>query len=133
MSAKPPPLALIPSPRVKAAIGLRSKIVPKAPVPVIGKKAPPAMPSEIARIDWATPACSAVRASLATMNISDVLAVTTAAMSTPTTSTEPKPTSKRSAPAANSTAVATTPRMKLTNALAATIIPGFIGIEHSRA
>src|SRR5690606_5838579 len=109
-SPSPPPPALTPSARVNAATGLRSRIPAAAPEAATGKKAPPAMPSTTAMIDWATPACSDVRATRTTTNVRDVAAATTLRTRTRTTSGEPKSTSKRSVPAASRTSVATTPR-----------------------
>src|SRR5699024_10858590 len=57
-SARPPPPAVIPSPRMNAATGLRSNRVDIAPEADTGMKAPPAMPSVKARMEAATPACS---------------------------------------------------------------------------
>src|SRR5690606_22078956 len=44
MSATPPPPLVMPSPRIMAPTGFRSNSLPSRPVPLIGKKAPPAMP-----------------------------------------------------------------------------------------
>src|SRR5690606_28117423 len=133
MSPRPPPPDVIPSPRMNAPTGLRSSRVAAHPVLLTGKNAPPAMPSTMARIDCAIPACSAVLATRTTMNISDVVAVTAQTMRTATAAGEPKATPNSRPPTASSTEVATTPRMKLTRALAKTMLVGFMGIERSRA
>ena len=106
---------------------------PASPEAVIGKNAPPAMPSIRAMIDWAMLACSAVRASRAMTNISEVPAATAQTTTTATATGEPNDTPKKSEPAMSSTPVATTPRTKLTIPLAATMRAGRIGIERSRA
>ena len=78
---------------------------------MIGKKAPADMPSTIARIDWEMLACSAVRATLAMMNINETPAATTQSTSATTARGEPNETSKNRLPTTSRTEVATTPRM----------------------
>src|SRR5690606_25801483 len=91
-----PPPDVTPRPSMKALTGLRARIVPTRPVALIWKKAPPLIPSTTATMDCAIPACSAVRATLVMMNMSDVVAATTRRISTPTATGAPKSTPSNS-------------------------------------
>src|SRR5699024_11161670 len=132
IAPSPPPPEVIPSPRVNAAIGFRSTIVPTSPVAVIGKNAPPDMPSTSAMIDCTMFACSAVRARRTTTNVSEVAASTAVSTRAATAGTAPKSTSNSSDPMVSSTPVATTPSTNAVSALAATIVDQRTGIDLSR-
>ncbi len=77
-------------------------------------------------------ACSLVRATRTIRNITEVAAAETQTTRAPTASGEPKLASKRNPPTASSTALATTPRVRLTSAFEATIRHAGIGMERRR-